>query len=169
MMKLKCFGVFLPFFLIVNGLMAQSQLAAKDPDVFANVNREGVMLKGYDPVAFFTESMPVKGKAQFQSEYKGAIYRFATQEHKQLFDANPEKYKVWFGGWCAWAVSNGYTASADISTWSIVDGKLVVQYSKSVARRFAADPEGNLKKALKYWPYVAANEGKKINTKEIDN
>lgn len=139
---------------------------ASDPDTFANLNSEGVILDGYDAVAFFTDSMPVKGSKEFQSNFKGAIYQFASAGHKQLFDADPEKYKVQFGGWCAYAVSLGRIAPIIIDTWSIVDGRLVIQHNERAVRGWNKDVEGNLVKADKYWALVAGNKGKQIVTEE---
>lgn len=140
--------------------------ASSDPDTYANVDGNGVILQGYDAVAFFTDSKPVKGSKQFQSTYKGAIYQFASVEHKQLFDGNPEKYKVQFGGWCAYAVSLGRVAPIIIDTWSIVDGRLVVQHNDRAVRGWNKDVAGNLKKADHYWALVAGNKGKQIVTDE---
>lgn len=145
---------------------AQNPDPAPDPDVFVNVDAQGVIIDGYDPVAFFTDGAPVKGSPDFQSSYKGAVYRFASAGHKKLFDANPEKYKVQYGGWCAYAISLGRTAPIDVSTWSIIDGRLVIQHNQRAVRGWEEDPQGNLKKADKYWPYVAGNKGKQILTDE---
>lgn len=137
-----------------------------DPDTFANVNSDGVILDGYDAVAFFTDSMAVKGSKEFQSTFKGAIYQFASAEHKQLFDGDPEKYKVQFGGWCAYAISLGRFAPIIINTWSIVDGRLVIQHNERAVRGWNKDVQGNLEKADKYWALVAGNKGKQIVTDE---
>jgi YHS domain-containing protein len=139
---------------------------AQDPDTYANLNSDGVILQGYDAVAFFTDAKPVKGIKAFQSTFKGSIYQFASAEHKQLFDSNPEKYKVLFGGWCAYAVSLGRVAPIIIDTWSIVDGKLVVQHNDRAVRGWNQDVKGNLIKANKYWAYVAGNKGEQILTDE---
>ncbi|MDX1942050.1 MAG: YHS domain-containing (seleno)protein [Saprospiraceae bacterium] len=139
---------------------------AADPDTFANVNSDGVILDGYDAVAFFTDSMPVKGVKEFQSTFKGAIYQFASAEHKALFDADPEKYKVQYGGWCAYAVSLGRIAPIIIDTWSIVDGRLYIQHNDRAVRGWEKDVPGNIVKADKYWALVAGNKGKQIVTDE---
>lgn len=127
-----------------------------------NVDKEGVILDGYDTVAFFTDAKPVMGSAQYQSTYEGAIYRFASAEHKALFDGNPEKYKPQFGAWCAVAVSLGRTAPIDVNTWSIVNGRLVVQHNARAVGLWQKDPAGNLALADKYWPRVVENGGKQI-------
>lgn len=145
---------------------AQNPEPASEPDAFANVNAQGVIIDGYDPVAFFTDGMPVKGSPDIRSSYKGAIYQFVSAEHKDLFDKNPEKYKVQYGGWCAYAISLGRTAPIDVNTWSVIDGRLVIQHNQRAVRGWEKDPQGNLKKADKYWPFVAGNKGKQILTDE---
>jgi YHS domain-containing protein len=84
---------------------------------FNNLDDRGVILDGYDPVAFFTDNKPVKGTAQFQTTYQGAIYFFSSQDHLALFKNNPDKYRPQFGGWCAYAVSLGRTAPIDVNTF----------------------------------------------------
>ena len=144
----------------------QNPEPAADPDSFANVNSKGIIIDGYDAVAFFTDGKPVKGAPEFQSTYKGAIYQFASADHKKLFDENPELYKVQYGGWCAYAISLGRTAPIDVNTWSLIDGRLVIQHNQRAVRGWEKDAQGNLKKADRYWPYVAGNKGKQILTDE---
>ena len=74
-----------------------------------NLDKNGVAIEGYDPVAFFTQGKPVKGNAQFQSSYKGATYYFASADDKGAFDGNPAKYEPQFGGFCAYGVSRKAT------------------------------------------------------------
>ncbi|HSS99742.1 MAG TPA: YHS domain-containing (seleno)protein, partial [Terriglobales bacterium] len=78
-----------------------------------NVDRTGLALKGYDPVAYFTENKPVMGNSQFVSTYNGARYQFASAANKSAFDANPSKYEPQFGGFCAYAASEGHTAKIE--------------------------------------------------------
>ena len=94
-----------------------------------NVDRSGVAIQGYDPVAFFTDSRPVKGNAQFQSEYRGAKYYFVSSEHKAAFDKEPAKYEPQFGGYCAYGVTGGYKADTSPESFSIVEGKLYLNYT----------------------------------------
>jgi YHS domain-containing protein len=93
-----------------------------------------VAVSGYDPVAYFTDGKPVKGNAKFATNYKGAEFRFASANHLAAFKANPAKYAPQYGGYCAWAVSQGYTASADPSVWKIVGGKLYLNYNQEIGR-----------------------------------
>ena len=125
-----------------------------------NVDKAGVALKGYDPVAYFKETKAVKGDPQFRSEVGDVVYYFASAENKAAFDAAPAKYEPQFGGFCAWAVSRGYTASIDPNAFQIVDGRLLLQYSLKVRKDFSADTEGNLRKADANWPSIVEKKGK---------
>jgi len=131
---------------------------------FNNVNENGVILDGYDPVAFFTDNKPVKGDAKFQYRYNDANYYFASQEHLDLFNSDPEKYKPQFGGWCAYAVSLGRIAPIDVNTFSIVNDRLVIQHNQRAVNGWNKDVAGNLALADKYWPAVVDNGGKQITT-----
>lgn len=109
---------------------------------------------GYDPVAYFTEGRPVEGSAKFETEYQGATWRFASQENLARFRADPESYAPRYGGYCAWAVSQGYTAKGDPKYWRIVGGKLYLNYDASVQRRWAQDIPGFIRGADGNWPKV---------------
>lgn len=109
-------------------------------------------LKGYDPVNYFKESNPAKGDKAFELEYRGAKWRFTSQAHLDLFKANPEKYAPQFGGYCAWAVSQGYTANIDPEAWKIVDDKLYLNYNKSVQARWEKEAPELIAKGNDNWP-----------------
>lgn len=109
-------------------------------------------VNGFDPVAFFTDSKPVNGSPFITAEHQGATYYFATEEHKKLFAANPEKYAPQFGGFCAFGVAEGKLFPVDISTWQVRDGKLYLNLNPDVLKAFNADLEGKLAKATQNWP-----------------
>lgn len=134
--------------------------------LFNNLNANGVILDGYDPVAFFTENKPVKGEPKFSFTYHDAIYQFASQEHLEIFKAAPEKYKPEFGGWCAYAVSLGRIAPIDVNNFSIVNSRLFIQHNQRAVNGWNKDVPGNIIKADKYWPDVASQQGKQITTDE---
>ncbi|MGB3627617.1 MAG: YHS domain-containing (seleno)protein, partial [Henriciella sp.] len=96
-------------------------------------------VQGHDPVAYFTEGKPVKGSKKFSTTYQGAEFRFASAENLASFEANPEKYAPQYGGYCAWAVSQGYTAKGDADHWKIVDDKLYLNYNKKVQEDWEQD------------------------------
>ena len=125
-----------------------------------NVDRGGIAIQGYDPVAFFTDDRPVKGNPQFQSEYHGAKYYFASSEHKAAFDKEPAKYEPQFGGYCAYGASRGHTAPIKIEAWQIVNGRLLMQYDLGVKDDFNKDQQNNLGKADRNWPGLVEKYGK---------
>jgi YHS domain-containing protein len=125
-----------------------------------NLDKAGVAIQGYDPVAFFTQNAPVKGRPELTSQYNGAMYQFASKKDKQLFDKEPAKYEPIFGGYCAFGVSKNKLVPVDVEAFQIMDGKLVLQYSKSVRDNFNKDPKGNLTKATENWPGLLNKNGK---------
>lgn len=124
--------------------------AAQDP-VFAT---GAGAIRGYDPVAYFTEGRPVKGEKDHTLDYQGSTWRFASAANRDRFAAAPERYAPRYGGYCAWAVSQGYTAPVDPDAWKIVDGKLYLNYSKGVQRQWIEDIPGNIAKGDANWPGV---------------
>ncbi|MEM6973895.1 MAG: YHS domain-containing (seleno)protein [Pseudomonadota bacterium] len=114
----------------------------------------GTAIDGTDPVAYFTEGRPVEGSSEFTHEWNGATWRFTSAENRDLFVAEPEKYAPQYGGYCAWAVSQGYTASTDPDAWAIVDGKLYLNYNQSVQDRWNKDVPGFIASADQNWPTV---------------
>ena len=111
-------------------------------------------LDGYDAVAYVTDGKPVKGLPQLTTTWKGAVWRFASAEHRDVFIRDPERYAPQFGGYCAWAVAHGYTADGDPGAWKIVDGRLYLNYSKRVQRRWEQDIPGYITKGQTNWPGV---------------
>ena len=125
-----------------------------------NLDKTGVAIQGYDPVAFFTDHQPVKGDPRFLVKHDGAIYLFASKEHKDIFKETPAKYEPVFGGYCAYGVSRNKLVEIYVDAFQIVDGKLLLQYSKGVRADFNADTKGNLAKAEANWPALVAKKGK---------
>jgi YHS domain-containing protein len=126
---------------------------AEKPPVYTAILSH-VAVGGYDPVAFFTDGHPVEGDAQFAMTYQGYEYRFASAEHLAAFRANPTRYLPQYGGYCAWAVAQGRTASGDPRFWRIVDGKLYLNYNADIQQRWASDIPGNIRAANAHWPAV---------------
>jgi YHS domain-containing protein len=136
-----------------------SDLSTSGDNVLLNLDRQGVAIEGYDPVAYFTDSKPVKGDAKWRSTFNGAAYHFASAEHKRLFDASPEKYAPQFGGYCAYAASIDAISPIDPAYWEIVDGRLILQHNKKAWDLWHKDPAQNLVKADKNWPGLVDRNG----------
>jgi len=113
-----------------------------------------VAVGGYDPVAYFTDGRPVRGAAQFRITHQGYEYRFANAEHLAAFRANPSRYLPQYGGYCAWAVSQGYTAAGNPNNWRIVDGRLYLNYNDEIQTRWEGDIPGHIRRANTNWPGV---------------
>jgi len=111
-------------------------------------------IRGADPVAYFTESAAVAGKAEYEHEWNGATWRFSSAENMNAFKANPEAYAPQYGGYCAKAMSEGNLASIDPRAWKIVEGKLYLNYSADVQTQWLQDVAGNIEKAEAFWPIV---------------
>lgn len=111
-------------------------------------------VSGYDPVAYFTDNRPVKGDRRFSYDYQGAQWHFASAANRDRFIAEPTRYAPQYGGYCAWAVSEGDTASADPAFWKIVDGKLYLNYDAGVQKKWEKDIAGHIRKADANWPGV---------------
>jgi len=135
-----------------SGVFAAAPALALDP-VFSD---DGLAIRGYDPVAYFTDGKPIEGKAEFTYSYEGTDWRFASAANRDAFAADPARYAPQYGGYCAWAVSEGYTAPIDPDAWRIENGKLYLNYSKSVQRDWAEDIPGNISKADANWPGLKA-------------
>ena len=113
-----------------------------------------VAVSGYDPTAYFTQQQAIEGNKAFTLQYEGADYRFASAENLELFKSDPEQYLPQYGGYCAYAVAQGYTASIDPQAWSVVDGKLYLNYSTGVRSRWLQDVPGYISAADSNWPGV---------------
>ncbi len=126
---------------------------ARTPDIYAEA---GIAIDGSDAVAYFAGNGPVSGTAANSLTWRGAEWRFATPENLATFKANPESYAPQFGGYCAWAVSRGYTAATVPEAWTLYDGKLYLNFSKRIQRRWERDVPGNIAKGNANWPGVLA-------------
>jgi hypothetical protein len=83
-------------------------------------------IKGYDPVAYFTDGKPMRGTAEFEFEWDDRRWRFANAEHRDIFKASPVRYAPQFGNYCAMALALNQIVVADPENWLISDGKLYV-------------------------------------------
>ena len=130
-----------------------SPAVAKDSTYYTGY-LSNVAVQGYDPVAYFTAGQPVKGDSRFSATFNGAEFHFSSQAHLDQFKQDPESFAPQYGGYCAWAVSQGYTAKGDAKHWRIIDGKLYLNYSAGVQKTWETDIPGFIEKANANWPGV---------------
>jgi YHS domain-containing protein len=135
----------------VESLKPSAATAGSKP-VINTIGSPGIAIKGYDPVAYFEQGGPQKGKSKFTVVHQKARWRFASAENKAKFEANPAKYLPAYGGYCAYGVSQGYLVKIDPNAWSIRDGQLYLNYDKSVQRQWEKRPERYIAKANTRWP-----------------
>jgi len=128
-----------------------TQASAAEPPVYAE---GGVAINGYDPVAYFTEAKPVEGSSAFTFDHDGATFHFASAANRDAFAAEPARYAPQYGGYCAYAVSRGYTATTSPNAWTVHDDKLYLNFNKAVRALWARDIPGNITSGDANWPKV---------------
>ena len=119
--------------------------------VALNTDDTGLSLRGYDAVAYFAVNNAVKGDAKYSYVWNGATWLFSSEENMNKFKADPEAYAPEFGGYCAYAVSEGYTADADPEAWKIVDGKLYLNYNRDVQKTWEKNEAERIVNGKKNW------------------
>ena len=134
------------------GALATPALAGKSPVYTGLV--AGTAVGGYDPVAYFTKGKPVRGSSAHTLRHQGVKWKFSSAENLAAFKANPGKYAPAFGGYCAWAVSQGYTAKGDPRAWKIVGGKLYLNYNRSIQKRWEKKQSAHIRAGNANWPKV---------------
>lgn len=113
----------------------------------------GLAIRGYDPVAYFREGRPVPGTEAFSTSWNGATWRFASAANRDAFLADPEAYAPQYGGFCAWAVAaKGKLYATQPSNWSIVEGKLYLNYNDDIQAKWEADIAGFIAEGDRRWP-----------------
>lgn len=126
--------------------------------VFGKFKHSGIAIRGYDTVAYFTQNKPVKGDETITTQWNGATWHFSSEEHKQLFVAQPEKYAPQYGGYCAYGIANDYVVKIEPDQWQIVDDKLYLNYDKRIQGRWAKDISGYIEAADRKFDELLARQ-----------
>jgi YHS domain-containing protein len=122
-----------------------------------NINDSGLIIEGYDPVAYFADNKPVKGNEKYTAHFEGADYWFSSAEHQQLFNSDPKKYVPQYGAFCGYAVSIGKLRPVDPLIYQIENGRLILQHTKEAYDLFNKDLKTSVVKADKNWPGIVAD------------
>lgn len=138
--------------IFISLVLISSSAFAVDPTYTALFSNKAI--KGYDTVAYFTDDKPVKGTEEFSLEYNGAQWLFSSAENLALFEANPEKYAPQYGGYCAYAVSQGTTASIKPELFTIHNDKLYLNYSNSINDKWLEGIDSYIEDADDNWPDI---------------
>lgn len=140
-------------------LMAVGQASAGSSNSVAMISISGtdnIAIKGYDPVAYFTDGHAEPGSKDFAYQWKGATWQFSSAAHLAAFKSDPEKYAPQYGGYSAFAVAEGAPAAADPAIWTILDGRLYLNTSEAVRKQWLAEIEGFIETADANWAKIEA-------------
>ncbi len=122
--------------------------------LFGGGKETGIAIRGYDPVAYFTDNKPVAGKEEFVTEWMGAKWKFASQDHLDKFKAEPAKYAPQYGGYCAYGIAKDHVVKIEPDQWTVVDGKLYLNYDADVQKSWKADQASYIKQADAKFPVL---------------
>jgi YHS domain-containing protein len=127
-----------------------------------NTDATGVVIRGYDPVAYFTEGRPVPGRSDLSVENGAGKYLFATAANRDAFKADPEKFTPQYGGYCAYGVAVGKKFDIDPSSWRIVDGKLYFNLNPMILEKWSEDAKGYIRKSEENWTKIRAKAASEL-------
>jgi len=144
---LRRFRTLAPFLAIL--LLAAAPPA--DAGDRVNENADGVAVKGYDVVAYFTEGKPTPGEAGIEREWRGARWRFSSESNRALFQSDPDRYAPRYGGFCAGAMASGEIATVDPEAFAIIDGRLYLAFSQKGIAQFDENAETRVPRADANW------------------
>jgi hypothetical protein len=115
-------------------------------------SKEGIAIKGYDPVAYFLQQQAVEGSDSFSTEWSASKWKFISQANLDSFKQAPQKYAPQYGGFCAYGLSENHKSPTDPKAWTIVDNKLYLNYNPKVKEMWLKDTAAKIKAANTYWP-----------------
>ncbi len=144
--------------LVAVGIVVPGAASAQRGEIFTGGAQQfgaDLAAAGYDTVAYHTQSLPVPGSGEFRVNWKGAEWRFASQKHRDLFVADPDKYAPQFGGWCAFAVASGVKATSDPRLFDVVNGRLYLNQSSGTQASWRRDQAGMIQRGDQNWQRIA--------------
>lgn len=148
------------FITVLCAILMAATLASANEKTLVNAEPDGVVLHGYDPVAYFTDNAAVKGDPKYKATYQGGTFYFSSDAHRKLFKKDPAKYAPQYGGYCAMAVSMGKLEDADAKMFTIHNDRLLVQRNEKAHQMFMSNPDMFHEKADQQWPQLVEKNGK---------
>ena len=112
---------------------------------------QGYAVNGYDVVAYFSDNKAVKGSTEFELQFQGTRWLFASKQHLNQFKQSPQHFIPQYGGYCAYAMSSGFVVSSDPEAFTIFEDKLYLNYSLSVRENWLENKSQFIKEADEYW------------------
>lgn len=144
--------------LFITILIASLAFSCNDTKRPIFTTEEGA-IKGYDPVAYFSVGMPVKGKKEYTCKWMESMWYFASDENRQIFESNPDKYAPQYGGYCAYGVAMGELYKVEPDSWGIVDGKLYLNFDSDIQKDWQADQNNFITQGDLNWPKIKEAKG----------
>ncbi|MBC7935168.1 MAG: YHS domain protein [Rhizobacter sp.] len=115
-------------------------------------SKNGVAIKGYDPVAYFNQQSAVEGNDKYSFDWSGSKWKFVSQNNLDSFKTAPERYAPQYGGFCAYGTSENHLSPTDPKAWTVVNNKLYLNYNLDVKQLWIKDTTSRIKAADGYWP-----------------
>ena len=138
--------------MLVAGFLAATLLSTSSAFAGEFFEADGVAIKGFDAVAYFTDGKAVRGKKELSFDYMGSTFLFASAEHRDRFAKDPEVYAPQYRGYCAYGVTRGYKVKIEGDAFTIVDKKLYLNYDRAVQDDWRKDPKNEIAAADARWP-----------------
>jgi pentapeptide MXKDX repeat protein len=132
-------------------------------------NMDGIALKGYDPVSYFTDMKPEMGISDISYKWGGATWQFTIKDHMKMFKENPSKYAPQYGGYCAYAITKNKLVPADPAIWTMENGKLYLNVNADAQKLFRKDITDNIKIGGKNWKTLSMSNDKMDDNKMMNN
>ncbi len=142
-------GVLVGISALLLASLMMATASAGEPRI--NKTDDDVAINGYDTVAYFTDGQATKGSAKHEVLWQDARWRFASDDHRRLFAANPSRYAPQFGGWCAAGVAAGEFYTVDPETWAVVNDRLYLSFNRKARDRWENKRSENIAKAERVW------------------
>ena len=133
-------------FILIAALLTEPAFAAE-----AQYQIGGIALGGYDPVSYFRQQKAARGNPEYRLRYNESTWYFTSELHRDLFATNPQQYAPQYGGFCAYAISQGQLVPVDPYAWTIHAGKLYLNYSTRVREAWRANPGRYIEAAAENW------------------
>lgn len=158
------FTIFVTLFMALNAVTAIAYAGGPEINtlekkgVFGKFKHNGIAIRGYDTVAYFTQGEAVEGSPTITTEWQGATWQFSREEHKELFVSEPEKYAPQYGGYCAYGIANDYVVKIEPDQWQIVDDKLYLNYDARIQKAWLKDIEGYIEEADRKFDALLAKQ-----------
>lgn len=127
---------------------------AQKAELAAVMSIEKVALNGYDAVAYFSSAKAVKAEGSYSYAYEGVNWYFETAENLETFKEAPQNYIPAFGGFCAYALSEGSLRYSNPEYWQIHNETLYLFEDKEAKEEWFREIDTRLDAGQKEWELI---------------